>query len=212
MSMANDKEFRRAFEAAALDFRLEALSQTQFEQLAGHYEMLVRWNRRMNLTRIIEPEKAAQLHYAESLFGARFIGEAASLLDIGAGAGFPAVPLAVARPDVRVTALESNQKKSLFLKEVKDELRLNNFEVMTARLEAIDWSGYDLLTSRALDRAGTILTGVVEGLTGRQRLMVYCAPELVSEIENSLRLPLSVETHPIPQSESRMIAIFSSYL
>lgn len=209
MSVENESKFKSAFEAAALAFRLEALSPAQFELLAKHYTMLVHWNRRINLTRIIEPEEAARLHYAESLFGARFIGDADSLLDIGSGAGFPGVPLAIARPDVQVTTLEVNQKKSLFLKEVKYELRLANLEVVTERLESFDWRGYTLLTSRALDRAETILPAVVEQMSGAQRLMIYCAPELITAIEHPLGPTLSVETHPIPQSESRLIAILS---
>ncbi|MEK6301471.1 MAG: 16S rRNA (guanine(527)-N(7))-methyltransferase RsmG [Acidobacteriota bacterium] len=209
MSLHKENEFRLAFEAAAVSFGLEALSKAQLEQLAKHYAMLREWNRRINLTRIIAPDEAARLHYAESLFGGRFVKDATSLLDIGSGAGFPAVPLAVARPDIRVTALEANHKKSIFLKEVKDELRLNNFEVVTARLEAFDWSSYDLLTSRALDRGETILPAVVGQLADGQRLMLYCAPDLLTAIEQSLGSRLSVETHPIPQSDSRLIAIFS---
>lgn len=209
MSVNHETEFRTAFETAGANFRLQAQSERQLEQLARHYSMLVRWNRRINLTRIIEPEEAAQLHYAESLFGLNFVGEAASLLDIGSGAGFPGVPLAVARPDVHVTALEANQKKSLFLKEVKDELQLNNFDVVTARLEAFDWSSYELLTSRALDRAETMLPVVLDEMVARQRFMLYCGAELLTSIEQSLKSPLSSEAHAIPQSESRLIAIFS---
>lgn len=203
------QHFRSTLETALSVFGLEALTEHQVEQLVKHYSMLCHWNRRINLTRIIEPEEAARLHYAESLFGARFIGDATSLLDIGSGAGFPAVPLAVARPDVRVTALEANKKKSLFLKEVKDELQLHNLDVVSARLEAIEWSSYDFLTSRALDRAEIVLPEVVEQMSSRQRLMTYCAPELLTAIEQSLGSTLSVETHSIPQSESRLIAIFS---
>ena len=209
MSIDQDKIFRRAFEAAAAGFFLEALTEDQIAQLVKHYSMLCHWNRRINLTRIVEPEESARLHYAESLFGARFIGDATSLLDIGSGAGLPAVPLAVARPDLRVVALEANQKKSLFLKEVKDELRLDNFSVVTARLESFDWSEYDLMTSRALDRAETFLPAVVERLAAGQRLMLFCTTDLVTSIEASLNSQSSVETHPLPQSESRLIAIFA---
>jgi 16S rRNA (guanine(527)-N(7))-methyltransferase RsmG len=202
--------FRLALEANCSTFGIEPLAEAQLDQLTEHYSMLVHWNQRINLTRIIEPEEAARLHYAECLFGAHFIGDAISLLDIGSGAGFPAVPLAVARADVQVTALESNQKKSLFLKEVKDELQLNNFEVITERLEVFDWSGYNLLTSRALDRAETILPAVVERMTGRQRMMLYCAPQLLTAFDQALSSRFIVQTHPIPQSESRLIAILSS--
>lgn len=203
------QDFRAALEAACSSFDIERLSEGQLDQLTKHHSMFVHWNRRINLTRIIEPEEAAQHHYAESLFGARFIGDATSVLDIGSGAGFPAVPLAVARPDVQVTALEANQKKSLFLKEVKYELSLANFTVVRARLESFDWSSYDLLTSRALDRGAAILPSVIERLAGRQRLMLYCARDLLRTLERSLDSSFSVETYDMPQSESRLIAMFS---
>ena len=201
--------FRSILESALSGFGIEALTEHQIAKLVKHYSMMCHWNRRINLTRIIEPEEAARLHYAESLFGARFVGGATSLLDIGSGAGFPAVPLAVAMPGVDVVALEANQKKSLFLREVKDELGLGNFRVITARLESYDWSGFEMLASRALDRSETILPGVVQHLSDTQRLMLYCAPDLLKVIEESLESRFTVETHPVPQSESRLIAIFS---
>lgn len=207
MSRELRDEFREALEAAVAAFGLGPLSEEQTDQLVKHYAMLCRWNQRINLTRIIDPQKAAELHYAESLFGARLIADARSILDIGTGAGFPAIPLAVARPNVHVTALEAKQKKSLFLREAKDELMLMNFEVKTARLEEIDLAAYELLTSRALDRAESILPSIIERMRSNQRVMLYCASDLFAMLEAKLRC--KIETHLIPESEARFIAIFS---
>ncbi len=208
MSREQDEEFKCALEAAVAGFGIDRLTGEQTARLGKHYAMLCRWNQRLNLTRITEPQAAASLHYAESLFGARFIAGGHTLLDIGSGAGFPSIPLAVARPDVQVTALEANQKKSLFLKEAKDELELANFKVVTSRLEDFDWDGYELLTSRALDRAETTLPSVIERLSPKQRLMLYCAPDLMAKIEGKVRS--KIDTHRIPNSEARLIAIFSA--
>ena len=207
MSHDQTAAFQSELEAAISIFGIEALTGEQTTRLVRHYSMLCRWNQRLNLTRITEPREAARLHYAESLIGARFIANARTLLDIGSGAGFPAIPLAVARPDVQVTALEANQKKSLFLKEAKDELGLVNLKVVTARLEGFDWTGYALLASRALDRAETILRSVIERMSAKQRLMLYCGPDLVAKLEG--KVAYKIETHPIPHSEARLIAIFS---
>ncbi len=207
MSRDQAATFQSELQTAMASFGIEAITKDQMTQLVRHYAMLCRWNRRLNLTRITEPRAAATLHYAESLFGARFIAAEHTLLDIGSGAGFPAIPLAVARPDVQVAALEANQKKSLFLKEAKDELRLANFRVVTSRLEGFDWGGYELLTSRALDRAEAILPSVIARLRPQQRLMLYCGPDLVAKLETQVKY--KIETHPIPQSEARIIAIFS---
>lgn len=208
MTQEPEDEFRAELASALNAFKLDPFTDEQFGQLVGHYALLRRWNNRVNLTRIIDPGEAAKLHYAESLFGARFITSARTVLDIGSGAGFPAIPLAVARPDVQVTALEANQKKSLFLKEVKDELELGNVEIATERLEAFDWTGYDLLTSRALDRAEKILPAIIEKMRSDQRLMLYCARDLVAKLK--ARAGWKIETHPIPDSDARMVAVFSS--
>lgn len=207
MSRDHTARFRSDLETAISSFGIEALTDGQTTQLVKHYSMLCRWNERLNLTRITEPGEAGRLHYAESLFGARFVAGALTLLDIGSGAGFPAIPLAVARPDVQVTALEANQKKSLFLKEAKDELGLANLKVVTARLEEFDWAGYELLTSRALDRAEAIFPSIIERLSAEQRLMLYCGPDLVAELGGQVNY--KIETHPIPHSEARLIVTFS---
>lgn len=199
------EEFRTCLKAAIAEFGIEPLTDEQTALLVQHYSMLCKWNERINLTRIVSPGEAATLHYAESLFGAQFIGAAESVLDIGSGAGFPGIPLAVARAQTRVTALEANQKKALFLREAKDALALDNFEVANARLEEFDWAGYAVLTSRAVERAESILPSIIEELGSGQRLMLYCGRDLVENLERSQSC--KIETHPIPLSGQRVIAI-----
>jgi 16S rRNA (guanine527-N7)-methyltransferase len=207
MSHGPGNDFRSALVAAVAGFGLDPLTEEQSAQLEKHYAMLAKWNQRINLTRIVGARDAAKFHYAESLFGAQFIDGSRAVLDIGSGAGFPAIPLAVARPDVQVTALEANQKKSLFLNEAKYELALANLKVVTARLEEVDWAGYEFLMSRALDHAEAIWPSVIERLSAQQRLMLYCGPDQVAKLEGQFKY--KIETHSIPHSEARIIAIFS---
>src|SRR5712692_2128839 len=209
MSGDLDREFNVALEAAVASFGLEPLEEKQTAKLVKHYAMVCHWNRCINLTRITDAQDAAKLHYAESLFGARFIGAAKTMLDIGSGAGFPAIPIAVVRTELHVTALEANQKKSLFLKEAKHEIELVNFEVASARLEEFDWSGYELLVSRALDRAEIVLPPVIERLTAKQRFLLYCAPDLVEKLKRQAPVKCKLETHSVPLSDERLIAIFT---
>ena len=199
--------FRAALEQSTAVFAV-ALTDAQVASLVTHYEMLNRWNRRINLTRIVEPSEAARLHYGESLWGGRFIKDARAMLDIGSGAGFPAVALAVLRPDVEVTALEVNQKKAIFLNEAADAMKLKNFRVARARLEEFDLSRYDLLTSRALDRAEMMLQPVVAHLGTDQRMMLYSTRDLAAKLSTLSDKQISVAIHPIPHSESRVIALF----
>ena len=202
-------EFVTALTSALREYGLDELSDAQRAQLAKHYAMMRVWNRRINLTRIIAPEEAARLHYADSLAGGRFLGAAQTTLDIGSGAGFPAIPLAVLRPDVQVTALEANQKKSLFLAEAADALTLPNFKVATARVESFDLAAFDLLTSRALDRAEEVLPAVIERMTERQRFLLYGATDLLGKLTTRLAGDFTIQTHAIPQSAARLVAIFS---
>ena len=207
MSRDQADAFTQALMEATSAMAIEPLSVEQGSQLARHYSMMCRWNQRLNLTRITEPHEAARLHYAESLFGASFIAGARTLLDIGSGAGFPAIPVAVVRPDVHVTALDANHKKSLFLKEVKDELGLNNLKVVTSRLEELDWTDYELLMSRALDSAEKLFPSVVERLSLRQRLMLFCGPDLIAKLEREVNC--KIESNSIPNSQTRLICVLS---
>jgi len=203
------EEFVTALTEALANYQLDELSATQQAQLVKHYQMMLAWNRRTNLTRITEPNEAARLHYADSLAGHRFLGAARSVLDIGSGAGFPAIPLAVLRPDLRVTALEANQKKSLFLAEAREALGLTNFDIATARVESFDLSTFDLLTSRALDRAEDVLPTVIERMTARQRFMLYCATELCDKLTTRLSADFTIQAHAIRQSAARRVVIFA---
>jgi 16S rRNA (guanine527-N7)-methyltransferase len=203
------EEFKESLDEALSNLHTLTLTDEQVNQLVGHYAMMMEWNRHINLTRITEPGEAARLHYAESLFGARFLNKAQKVLDIGSGAGFPGVPLAVACPEIEVTALESNQKKALFLAEVKDALQIRNFKILRARIEDLAPDQFDLLTSRALDRAEEIMPKVLKKMSPQQRLMLYCAPEMIDYLKQQLTADYQIESAQIPFARSRLIALFS---
>jgi len=209
MSEDHINKFRKSLVTNISEFGLEALTDGQLDRLAKHYELMRDWNRHINLTRIVEPKEAARLHYADSLFGARFLGGSKAILDIGSGAGFPAIPLAVLRPDIAVTALEANHKKSVFLFEARDALGLSNLDIARSRLEEFDWSSFDLLASRALDRAEEVLRPLVKRIHHPQRLMLYCGPDLIESLEPLAPPTYRIERHAIPRSEERFVAVFA---
>jgi 16S rRNA (guanine527-N7)-methyltransferase len=97
-----------------------ALSEDQLAVLFQHFELMGRWNERMNLTSIETPAEIVSRHYCESLFFASHMPEeqrCQTVLDFGSGAGFPGFPLAVLRPESKITLLEANQRRAVFLKE-----------------------------------------------------------------------------------------------
>jgi len=116
------------------------LSEAQLSQLAAYLEILHRWNARMNLTAVRDPEQVVTRHFGESLFAAQHLfapslEPGAQLLDIGSGAGFPGLPIKIWAPDLNVTLIESQNKKATFLKEVVRALELKTVEVFTGRAE-----------------------------------------------------------------------------
>ena len=124
------------------------LSPLQIQQLEKHFDLLNRWNRVLNLTSLKRPEEIVERHYCESLFLAAHLPPGPLRIgDIGSGAGFPGIPLAIAKPDCSVTLIESHQRKSVFLREVARELA--NVSVIPARAEEITET-FDWVTSRAV--------------------------------------------------------------
>jgi 16S rRNA (guanine527-N7)-methyltransferase len=126
------------------------VSEQQIHQLHAHYELLLLWNKKINLTSVKPGVETVIRHYCESLFfGAHFPGnpESLTIADLGSGAGFPGVPLAVLKPGWRVALIESNQRKAVFLREATRDL--SNVCVLAQRGEDVSIA-YDCLVSRAV--------------------------------------------------------------
>lgn len=128
-----EAEFVDALAGVAETLGIE-LDERRRELFLAHYRLLVRWNRRINLTAIREPGEIARRHFGESLFLSRRADLSATLVDVGSGAGFPGLPVAADRPELLVTLVESVGKKAVFLEEASRELE--NVEVFAGRLEA----------------------------------------------------------------------------
>jgi 16S rRNA (guanine527-N7)-methyltransferase len=110
------------------------LSVDQLARLERHYELLLRWNKTLNLTRIRDVEEAVRFHYCESLFlGKALPAGTQRIVDVGSGAGFPGFPVAVLRPEFTVDLVESHQRKAVFLHEVTDGV--HNVRVLAKRAE-----------------------------------------------------------------------------
>ena len=202
-------EFISALVQSLKGMGTQPLADSQLQLMALHYRALSKWNARLNLTRIVAPQEAARLHYAESIYGYHLIKGAASILDVGSGAGFPAVPMAIMNGVMSVTALESNQKKSTFLKEVKQGLALSNLRVETSRIEDFECSGYAVIASRALDRAEKMYGDLLHRLAPGQTLMLFCSDTMVETLSRELPLGVQIYRHAIPTAQSRIIALFN---
>lgn len=126
-----------------------SLSPVQIAGLKTHYELLCRWNRKLNLTSIASLEEAVERHYCEALFLAAHLSPAPlRIVDIGSGAGFPGFPIAIARPDCSVTLIEGHARKAVFLREASRSTMIK-FRVLAQRAESVAET-FDVAVSRAV--------------------------------------------------------------
>ena len=131
-------------------------------RLLAYLALLDRWNKTYNLTAIRDPREMVTRHLLDSLAMHPFVDDLAArggaLADLGTGPGLPGIPLAIAKPGLRVTLVESNGKKARFLREAVRTLGLGNAEVAESRIEALDRPGaFDAITARALATLPQIL-------------------------------------------------------
>lgn len=113
------------------------ISEQQLEQFEAYYALLMEWNQKMNLTAIIKPEDVVTKHFADSLSLLLFydIPTGHAWIDIGAGAGFPGIPLKIMRPDSHSVLADSLKKRIGFLDTVKDKLKLEQIQCIHSRAE-----------------------------------------------------------------------------
>ena len=119
-------------------------------RLAAYLSLVEKWNRVHNLTAVRSTDQMVALHVLDSLSILSHLGNAQDIVDVGTGAGLPGIPLAIARPALRVTLLDSSHKKCAFLQQAKIELALSNVEVVCDRVES--WTPakkLDVAVSRA---------------------------------------------------------------
>ena len=183
----------------ALDRCSQGLSAYQVGQLQKHYAFLDRWNKVLNLTSIRTLEEIVERHYCESLFLARHLELAAgeTVVDVGSGAGFPGVPLAVVHPDVRVALEESHTRKSVFLREATRSMA--NIEVLHTRIESVR-RHFDLLVSRAV--AWTDMEKTAATICNRIALLAgeKDAQKIIGDVRFTWNLPLA-----LPRADSRVL-------
>ena len=119
-------------------------------RMAQHIALIEKWNRVHNLTAVREPAQMAVLHVLDSLALVPHVGDAKRMLDVGTGAGFPGIPVALACEGLDVTLLDSSHKKATFLEQAKADLKLASVHVVSQRVESFaPERKFDLVVSRA---------------------------------------------------------------
>ena len=209
-------------ELAAIHERLQPflsapLSGLQLKHISMYVDMLLRWNARVNLTAVRQPEQILTRHFGESIFTAQQLFPAAinrgrpesndHLIDLGSGAGFPGLPIRICYHELRVTLIESNNKKATFLREVVRGLALTNVDVFCGRAEGYAGDRATVVTLRAVERFDEI-SPVAAGLVasaGRLALLIGAAQ--AGRVQRLVPGFTWSQPMPIPVSQSRILII-----
>lgn len=160
---------------------LDAATTVRFE---AYLALLLKWNARINLTAVREPDAILRRHFAESVFAAGHVpAHAKTLLDYGSGAGLPGIPIALCRPQLAITLAESQSKKAAFLREAVRALELRA-EVWDHRVEALPAHRvFDCVTLRAVDKMAAACRAAVPRLAPGGTLLVFATPKTDAALE-----------------------------
>jgi 16S rRNA (guanine527-N7)-methyltransferase len=169
-------------------FLTAPLDDAQLRSISMYIDILLQWNRKINLTAVRKPEEIVTRHFGESLFAAEHLlasrragsshqvsaETACNVVDVGSGAGFPGIPLKIFAPAIQLTLIESNQKKATFMREVLRSLNATRADVYAGRAEDFPAQSADLVSLRAVEHFESALT-VAAGLVrpgGRLGLLI----------------------------------------
>jgi 16S rRNA (guanine527-N7)-methyltransferase len=190
------------------------LSPQTLTQLQSYLDLLLRWNARMNLTAVRDPEHIVTRHFGESLFAARVLlgdvtnrAQDCSVVDVGSGAGFPGIPIKLYAPEIELTLIESHGKKATFLREVVRTLGLKGPEVFCGRAE--QWGKTaDVVTLRAVEQFERTLP-IAAGLVGvKGKLCLLLGAGQVPIAKKILGAAWTWEKpEVVPQSNERVVLL-----
>ena len=182
-----------------------SLTAEQAQRFESYLDLLVRWNARMNLTAVREPEQIVRRHFAECIFATQQIPRTVhTLLDYGSGAGLPGIPISICRPGIRVTLAESQGKKAAFLREAVRSLALEA-EVWDRRVEQMPPDrAFDAVTLRAVDRMAESCETAAERLAPDGVLLAF-ATRGTEPALGGIKAVTWMEGIPIPDSEQGLL-------
>lgn len=185
------------------------LEQKLLDQTSTYIDLLLKWNARVNLTAVRDPAEIVQRHFGESFFaGAHLLkkGSQESVIDLGSGAGFPGLPIAMLRPKARVTLIESNGKKAAFLNEVIRTLKITNATVFKARAETYPGSA-ELVTMRAVENFSRAASLAMKLVTPGGRLALMLGASQRDPVVNLDSRITWTSPVPVPCGHSRILLV-----
>jgi 16S rRNA (guanine527-N7)-methyltransferase len=158
---------------------------SQCDAIRTYIDLLLRWNSRISLTTVTDPDEILRFHIGESISAISTVPiEKGRLADVGSGAGFPGVPLTLFLPNLDVTLIESNAKKATFLSEVQRQLNLPRVRVFRGRAEEFLTQGakFDYVTARAVGKYEELLLWSAKALNPGGKVILWLGDKDASEV------------------------------
>ena len=185
------------------------LSEKQLEQLDKYYELLIEWNEKINLTRITEYEDVYLKHFYDSLTIAKVVDLSTkqTLCDVGTGAGFPGVVLKIVYPNLKITLVDSLQKRVNYLNEIVKELGLEDIHAIHSRGEDFKET-FDVVTARAVANIEKLVTYTMH-LVNKNGIFVAMKGNIDEELTSQVEQKLS-RKYKIEQVEKFLLPIENS--
>ncbi len=189
------------------------------EKFKTFYNMLVETNKQFNLTSITDEREVYTKHFLDSVYVEKYFTKNALVIDVGTGAGFPAIPLAICRPDLSIIAIDALNKRINFVNQVKEQLKLTNLTAFHARSEEIaqkQREKFDIATSRAVAELNSLIELLAPLVKVGGEIICYKGPQAEIEIERAKRaehelgLKLKkVETYSLDDSaQNRTLVVY----
>lgn len=166
------------------------LNDYQVKQFYNYMKLLIEWNKKINLTAIIDPEDIILKHFIDSLTIAKYINEKDKIADIGTGAGFPGIPIKILNPENEMLLVDSLNKRIKFLEMVIQEDKLKNIKVLHGRAEEIGHNkayrgNFDVVTSRAVAKLNILLEYMLPLLKLGGKCICLKGPNIEEELEEA---------------------------
>ena len=168
------------------------LTEKQVEDFYKYYTLLIEWNQKFNLTAITEQSEVITKHFLDSVICYNLLPQDAKIIDIGAGAGFPSFPLKILRPDLKITLIDSVNKKITFQQEVIKQLNFKNAEAIHTRAEDLAKNikyreTFDACVSRAVAQLNTLAEYSLPFIKVGGTMFAYKANDVEEELKNSTK-------------------------